>query len=495
MVLRKGRRQFVYFSEGKTTSALKTIYTVYLLGIIIGMPFISCAQEEVAAVDNSFGIDHKNQLIVWNPSAERMGIRPKVLRFDAAFQNTKEGSIDPKNKVSLQSNGKEYQLFTTTYPVVQISYEADTLKKHPRVPARFSYYDSDTTFTQPITMRLRGNISLQFPKKNFDIEFQEHVDSTDTEDVLLKNLREDDDYVLDGMYNESLRLRAKTALALWQEQRPWAYSRKGKSGPEGFYVDLFVNGTYRGIYYLGEQVDRKLMKLKKKEGDTVRGELFKAGYYADGTKFMAAPDFKNALPTWAGFEMEYPYEDYVAFYDNLHAFMTFVTSSSKSDFAQNVEQWLDVENAIDYFLFVNAIRATDNLGKNFYFGRYDNDEPYLFIPWDVDGSFGVIQAGKRIPTTDDILDNGLFKRLWDENPNNYRQKVAQRWFELRKKLYATEAVLQQINEQYEQFQKEHVYAREALIWENTFTEENKTYLTQWITDRFAFLDSYFETAR
>ncbi|MDC7993555.1 CotH kinase family protein [Altibacter sp. HG106] len=474
---------------------MKKIYTLYLVGFILALPFASCAQEEITATDYSFGVDHKNQLIVWNASAERMGISPKTIMFDVAYQNTEAGSVDPKNTVNLQSNGKKYQLFTTTHPVVRISYEADTLKKHPRVPATFSYYDADTAFAQPITMRLRGNISLQFPKKNFDIEFQEEGSTTESEDVLLKNLREDDDYVLDGMYNEALRLRAKTALAMWQEQRPWTYSKKGKSGPEGFYVDLFVNDTYRGIYYLGEQVDRKLMRLKKKDGDTVRGELFKAGYYADGTKFIAAPDFKNSLPTWAGFEMEYPYEDYVAFYDNLHAFMKFLTTSSASEFSQHLEQWLDVENAIDYFLFVNAIRATDNLGKNFYFGRYDNDEPYLFIPWDVDGSFGVIQAGKRIPTTNDILDNGLFKRLWEENPEGYRQKVARRWFELREDLYATKTVLQQIEEQYQRFESEQVYAREALIWENTFTEENKQYLTQWITDRFQFLDSYFEAER
>ena len=59
-----------------------------------------------------------------------------------------------------------------------------------------------------------------------------------------------------------------------------------------------------------QNVSQEFIELKKFKGDTVRGELFKAGDYDPGTSFKVAPDFKNSLPTWAGWEMEYPYEDY-----------------------------------------------------------------------------------------------------------------------------------------------------------------------------------------
>jgi spore coat protein H len=474
---------------------MKTIKQVSLL-LALGITLIACGQNSpiFTPTPNSYQIDHEKKIIVLNIDVEdAINHELTDLQLDEKYTFTTPASgLRDTEKYTVAKEKDVYQLFITKSPILAIHVK-DSLTKHPRVLGRFRYFDADTTFISTIGMDLRGNLSLTYPKKSFNIEFYTDSVSRGKKDVQLKKLRKDDDLILDGLYNEPLLLRAYTSQKIWKEIHTPHYAseeKKASATVDGFYVDLFVNDTYRGVYLVSEKINRGLLKLKKKKGDTIRGELFKAGYYDPGTSFKAAPDYKNSLPTWAGWEMEYPYEDYTAHYDNLHEAITFVTSSTDKDFVEQLPDYFNVENLVDYFLFINLIRATDNLGKNFYLAKYRENTPYFIVPWDMDGVMGTIQAGKRIPTTDDILSNNLFDRML-QNPN-FKDKMNQRWAELRATSFSDEALESRIMETYTEMLDEKKYDRDQLAWDKSHEEEHLTYMLEWLKNRSTYLDTFFK---
>jgi hypothetical protein len=143
-------------------------------------------------------------------------------------------------------------------------------------------------------------------------------------------------------------------------------------------------------------------------------------------------------------------------------------------------------------LFLNLIRATDNKGKNIYLAKYKPDEPYYYIPWDLDGCFGTIWNGTNQNITNDILTNGFMNRVIDENPNNTFTNIASTWFDYRDDIFSLNSLSNSITNQYNFFQDNKVYEREFLVYPNySFDNQSLEYTLNWLENRLEYLDIYF----
>ena len=115
------------------------------------------------------------------------------------------------------------------------------------------------------------------------------------------------------------------------------------------------------------------------------------------------------------------------------------------------------------------------------------------MPWDLDGVLGIIQDGKRIATTNDILTNMLFDRLASTNAADYKALLKQRWLELRQGLYSNEALHQRIDETYQMLDNTKLYERDSLMWERSkTTTDDYEYMTNWLEKRLIYLDTTFK---
>ncbi|AUC80888.1 CotH kinase family protein [Lacinutrix sp. Bg11-31] len=461
--------------------------------------------QEIIADKGSYGIDTKHKIIVWHQKDldSIVSINKKIttIKFNKNFK-LKEASnqLSYTEGVSV-TNGEDYVLYISKIPLIHITIDTSTINSDSKIPGYFTYFNNNEYLESVIGVRQRGNLSLGFPKKSFDLEFWTDGVSKEKKDVKFKGMRSDDDWILDGMYNEPLRLRSHIATNLWTKIHKPYYAEKepkAKSGFEVKYVEVFKNNEYFGIYQFSESVDRKQLKLKKNVGKIINGKLYKANSYDGGPDFSKSPaKFNNIFPHWNGWKTEYPFINYTSDFENLSQFTGLVVNGTDEAFSKNIEKEVHITNAIDYYLLVNVLRATDNLGKNYYLGKYDKDEPYFFTPWDLDGVLGVIQDGKRERITDNVLGNGLFNRLLEVNPNNYKAKVKARWIALRTTAFSNEDLLSRIDKVYAKFTEEKVYEREQLVWKNKLNEEtNKehyNYLKLFLEDRLLFLDTYFKT--
>ncbi len=473
----------------------------FLSGILLFFGFgttVAQSKHTITPAKEQYGIDQKNKIAVWSydlKSIERAQKDSVRVDFDKNVQfNELVENISYNTSYGLNYNGVALRLYLTELPIVKIT--VDSIKDEPKTSSVFSFSSKDTVINAIAGIEYRGNISLKFPKKTFDLEFWQNSEDKKSKDLQFLDLREDDDWILDGLYNEPLRLRSYMANKLWVSiHKPNYLDREenAKSGIDLSFVEVFLNDKYIGVHALMEQVDRKLLQLKKYENGKIKGELFKASSYDGAPSFRTVPKYKNIFPHWAGYEIEYPFINYKVQWKDLYRFTKLVVKSKEVTFKKKIAEKFNINNAIDYFLFINLIRATDNLGKNFYVARYDRNMPYFNIPWDLDGILGTIQDGKRISTTDDILSNGLFDRLLKVNPNDYRKRLKNRWFTLRDKEFSNKSLQNYIQGSYDYFEENKIYEREAIVWPTEIPLENHLkYMQSWLSKRLQYLDQYFD---
>lgn len=386
----------------------------------------------------------------------------------------------------------QFVLYFTPLPIISIETN-NIIVDEPKVQAVFTYSDNEQTLSSNIGIEIRGGSSQSYPKKTYDIEFWDDEMGNLNVDMKFGQLREDDDWILDALYNEPLRLRSHTATKLWKQiQVPYYvnYEPKAKSGADVMYVEMFLNGVYNGLYNLSEPIDRKQLKIKK-FNDNLRGELYK-GYTWGASTFTSLPSYNNNSRVWGGYEFEYPKSSEITDWSLLYQFTNFVINSSESEFENDIWSRFEKDNFINYFLFLNLIRATDNTGKNIYLAKYNQGEPYFYIPWDLDGCFGTIWNGTNSNITDDILTNGFISRVIDRNPKNILIDIANKWFENKNHVFSYASLSESVRQQYETLDNNKIYERESLVYSNySFEIHDLNYTLDWIQNRLNFLDDYF----
>lgn len=464
---------------------------------------ITCNSQilTISVPENKFGIDETLSIIV--SRIENIDDYQDVANYDELliifgehnyrFIST-PNNIEYSNSYLIEhvNSTNQYTLYFTPLPIIKINTD-NAIVDEPKTLATLVYTDDEQTVTSNIGIELRGGSSQGNPKKTYDIAFWEDEAGDENRDMQFGELREDDDWILDDLYNEPLRLRSYTANKLWKQIHiPYYIGEEpiAKSGADVMYVEIFLKGHYNGIYNLSEQVDRKQLKVKK-FNDNMRGELYKGTSWGAST-FNSLPSYNNNSRVWSGYEFEYPDEEEITDWTNLYQFTNFVMNSSESDFSTGIWSKFVEVNFIDYFLFLNLIRATDNTGKNIYLGRYKADEPYFYIPWDLDGCFGTIWNGTNENITDDILTNGFIDRVINENSNNTFIIMASKWFDYRNNIFSFNSLSNSITNQYNFLQENKIYERESLVYSNySFDNQNLSYTLNWLQNRLAYLDIYF----
>ncbi len=482
---------------------MKKNYTfAALLLALVFCPAICLATGPVLINPNQYQIDHSEKLIVINQDVVQVNtqwtgeksaimldelytfdVPPLVVAIGVAY-----AVKDPSNV--------SYVLYFTQLPLVNIT-TGNEIVDDPRVLSQFTFSESNgNVVTSKLGIEIRGGTSRFFPKKSYRIEFWEDDEGLNTLDYSFLGMRSDDDWNLQAMYNEPLKLRGKTNNELWREIHTLYYQASEPEAITGVrmeYVELFLNGHYNGVYALSERVDRKQLKLKKtRDNGSFRGELYKGESNGVANRFLDTDPLPPPDPLfWGGFEYEYP-DEIAPDWTLLRDFVSFVVYSSDGTFSAQYKDKFDVTNAADYYIFLNLMRAMDNRAKNLFIAKYDSNEPYFYVPWDLDGTFGNDPLGDRDNVTNDILTNGLYNRLnLQTEAGGYARVVKARWDALRASVITVPNIMGMFMQNHNYLLSNAVYEREEMVWDFTYDADNLTYMTDWTTERLAFLDDYF----
>jgi len=448
-------------------------------------------ESDKLLVSHLIGIDEQDSLEQYSDITIRLG--DTGYTFDEIPTSL---SYTESYYVTDMASGDRYKLYFTSHPIVYVSTDQEIVDE-PKVPAMLTYADDEQEISSHIGIEIRGGNSQSYPKKTYDLEFWEDSIGDETLNVQFGDLRSDDDWILDGLYNEPLRLRSFIAHRLWLRMHTPHYGDdepQAKAGADVISVEMFLNDEYVGIYMMSEQVDRKQLKIKK-YNSTMRGELYKGQDWGDVSTFQSVPDYSNSSRLYGGYEYRYPKSEEVTDWQPLHAFADFVVNSNKRDFASEIWTKFDSINYADYFIFLNLLRATDNTGKNIYLARYTTGEPYFYVPWDLDGCFGTIWDGTYQNTTDDILSNGLMDRVTSLIQDATLRNIAEAWFDYRENLLSNDTLIDLISDKHDLQLSQKIYERESIAHEGyIYDDDGLAYTVNWLQARLEFLDIYFGTS-
>ena len=336
------------------------------------------------------------------------------------------------------------------------------------------------------------------------------------QEISLLGMREDNNWILDAGQIDLFRLRNRIATEIWNDfaTKPYYASKepKAKSGVTGKVVEVILNNEYRGIYSLTEAMDRKELKLKKYDdkNQEFHGQLWKVSSWDKATFWDIDKDYDNTQETWHAFETKYPDIEDVnpTDYSPLYEAIDFVANSNDEAFKKEVGDYFDIPVLIDYQLFQETLKPVDNNGKNMFWGIYDvaKSKKLTLAIWDLDASVGQfwqcstpLHPNRVFPNTDLGVKDGfnLYHKLSSLNVDNYNEKVANRYHELRKTYFSEENLISRYQGYYDMLVKSGAASREECKWSKdsdiggyplNFKSEIE-YIKNWIINRLNYLDT------
>ncbi|MDE7438610.1 MAG: CotH kinase family protein [Muribaculaceae bacterium] len=247
-----------------------------------------------------------------------------------------------------------------------------------KVPGRLKIYDNEGAVAYDtgdyvksesgMTIKVRGNTSAITKPKPFKIKLQKKGDLlrrgdkkyNDKNWVLLK------DYALTTFVGFTVN----EAFKLY-----WT--------PQGEYVSLMINGTYRGIYLLAEAVERNA---------DCRINVDKSGFIAELDPYWWNEDgeYLTSLSwnPWLNYTLKYPdFED--ATEDQLNYIQSALDEYEQSIIDDTYDQVIDCESFARALLAQDCLGIQDWSGSNIYFSKYDDSadsKMHRPVLWDFDTS-------------------------------------------------------------------------------------------------------------
>ena len=125
--------------------------------------------------------------------------------------------------------------------------------------------DQNTVFTSQMEWSLRGHSTYWAPKHNYHLKLKKS--NGRKRNASLLGMRSDEDWLPYSLSTDPSRAKEMTCITLWNElaaQTEWDYPTC-----EMEYVEVYINGSYAGLYGLASPVDKKSLNLPE------NGRLYK----------------------------------------------------------------------------------------------------------------------------------------------------------------------------------------------------------------------------
>jgi hypothetical protein len=413
------------------------------------------------------GIDSEERLIIYNgavnnPSESSLLLDGEVINFEVEDSKIELGD---SNKVYWR--GEEYVFYKTEFPILKIETSGDGNIGDLYSSSKFNIIENgQSTSTGNLGIRVRGGSSQLFPKKSYRLELWEDSEGIINRDVSLLGMRSDDDWLLDGMWNEPMMIRDKSAMELWLNFGRVHYQTEEPNlqlGADRIYCELFIDNSYLGLYYLGERLDRKQLKLDKLSNSSEGGELYKAIGWGGAVGNIDFPPVDNNSVSWANYWLKYPdiSEDFD--WNDFRDFTFCSSSCTLNEFEENYSDLVDKNNAYDFLIFINLLGAFDNFGNNTFVARKNAESPYFFVSWDFDATLGIGITGYDAPflIDDNFRTHHILTKLLVSDDNKEEFKL--RWSFLRSDILNGDNIKSIYRGNYDKLIRNKIFLRENSI--------------------------------
>ena len=396
---------------------------------------------------------------------------------DAAFDDPAAAVAQGHRFRLVVANGAEtymeYGVVFTTLPVLKIDsatwdLTAQDKSEHEGGLCLWSVSDPDEgdrgVVSSKLPLHMRGSTTSWMDKKSWKLSLK--TEKGKNNHISLLGLGEDDDWILNGMQLDDLKLRERLTMDIWNQMQTASQNPLNMS--TGEYVELVANGSYQGLYLLQRRVDEKYLEL---EGDYV---------------------LMKSQNTYTPQNVREAYELVAATVNEAQAFAVTEGFFSGADYGN-----VDLDSWIDMMLLVQMGNMEDNRGQKNMFYLWQLEEGawrVRFIPWDTDMSFGIDMEERFVHVPEEVWNKMCIRVEYSGMYGLYPDldaRIASRWQQLRQGAMSDETIMGIIETYDTVICSSGARARDAEKWGLFYSDDTIESLTGFVQNRLGFLDAYY----
>ena len=406
-----------------------------------------------------------------------------------------------------------------------------TIADEPKVKSEMKIYVKDSVVaTENIGIEIRGAISqLIYEKKSYAFETWDATNTAVAKSVL--GLPAESDWILYGPYGDKTLIKNVVAYQI--------SNNIGRYAARTAFVEVEINGDYKGLYVLMEKLKRDKNRIDLKKLDAVDNDptTITGGYilkidktagkggtshvnYTANNSFKSLYDVNGVLTTNTKtyFLFDYPSDatistpqrQYITAY--VQSFEKALASPDFKTDTAGYKKYIDVPSFIDFFLLTELMQNHDGYRLSTYLQKERGEKLKMGPIWDFDLTFGsasfcgtinaldnywVYQYTKYCPN-DTWLVTFWWKRLLEDK--NFSDQVKNRWSTLRTTQFSDTNLLAAVDEKANFLTQTKADKRNFTRWNilntpivpntttGTYDDEVKRMKT-WITNRTAWMDT------
>ncbi len=361
-------------------------------------------------------------------------------------------------------------------PVIRVNTHGRSINNERYIPSNIDISSRKKNKLYDAKIKIRGNSSIEFPKKQFNIVFsKKHYFNNQ---LLKKN-------ILTSFYVDKSLIRNKICQDLFS-----LFKNKERSID---YSHLIINDNYEGLYLLCEHPEEDFKNsVEKIAGLSFLLQIDRGPHDFEGAKLN--PNYVRA-----GYHIEYP--------NKVNKFDQKKINKKIIDFEQSIIAQdfsvIDINSFVDFIIFSELIKNTDAYRLNTYLSFVNNKFSIDYV-WDFDLSCGSTFYNDGFNPKNFVINSDIktalpywWQILWSNEI--FQKKIIERYSDLRKNILSTDSLQNRIRDIYLvnkesmdiNFEKWEILQSE--IWPNKFSfnthKEEIDYLISWFKKRLIWLDS------
>lgn len=364
------------------------------------------------------------------------------------------------------------------------------------------------------SMKWQGESSMAYPKKNYTIKFFYDAPHRRKEAVdllplgIIKNK-----FVVKANWIDRSQARNVVSCRLWGrmvKSRHTAPPELLASSPNfgainGYPIKVYVNGTFHGLYSFNLPKDEDLFGMDADNplhcvvcGDNNQNTESNASAFRSTT---LGNSWELEVPdSWQTYDVEEDGQTVThAVKDNLSSTIAFVIDSTDEEFVADINDHIDLESAIDYFLLLFMECGVDSAARNLILFTYDGGNKWYCSAYDKDMTWGNGVGGaptynSQLPCPAGYINNNSL--LWQRLTALFGDAIWDRWNELKNTILSPTSIKAEFDYFWQDI-TDADYAADVTAWPTMpqSTIDFKMRMRNFIDARWTYMDGQINALR
>lgn len=323
-------------------------------------------------------------------------------------------------------------------PCLHIIGTLPTSKDDGNVKVKYIFSNGAERYNGFATLKVQGNSSVSYPKKNFTIKLFSDANCKTKQDISFNDWGSQNKYVLKADWIDISHARNIVSARLWSDvvasrdsygDLPELYrTTPNNCQVDGFIIKVYANGVYQGRYSWNIPKDPWMFNMDDSLdehcvlcGEDYNSSCFRASASINGNDW--SDEIHDTVPS--------------SILTRWNAVISFVRTSTDADFIANINSYINLDSLIDYYIFAYVDCGLDALGKNQIYITYDGNLWYASM-YDMDSTWGLYWNGSKFVSAEyqmqedyEVGVHNTSNLLFDRLETLFASEIKTRYAELR----------------------------------------------------------------